>query len=239
MGPNQNQIPKVAKTGPNHTGPSGPRIWPGTAWADCSAGPARPDAVNGPRRARPGPFTNTRGRGSKVNHHRPSPLVVIFIPFFFFLLPSSRPFALANQRTLQAPPSAPSLEPCLPRRSTTRRRWRVESESDLLRPLTQSFFHLLDFPFCVFLGKNLPSENGNLTAPLIVSAKCREEKPEEPELPKYRDRAKERREDQNPDYEPTELGSFHAVAPPGNVDLRLMSSLFRVSKFDGRFVFGC
>ncbi|KAK0571628.1 hypothetical protein LWI29_019089 [Acer saccharum] len=50
---------------------------------------------------------------------------------------------------------------------------------------------------------------------------CREEKAEEPELPKYRDRAKERREDQNPDYEPTELGSFHAVAPPGNIDLRL------------------
>ncbi|KAK9274817.1 hypothetical protein L1049_022069 [Liquidambar formosana] len=48
----------------------------------------------------------------------------------------------------------------------------------------------------------------------------KEEKVEEPELPKYRDRAKERREDQNPDYEPTELGSFHAVAPPGNVDLR-------------------
>ncbi|KAM6583678.1 hypothetical protein CsatB_010680 [Cannabis sativa] len=42
---------------------------------------------------------------------------------------------------------------------------------------------------------------------------------EQPELPKYRDRAKERREDQNPDYEPTELGSFHAVAPPGTVDL--------------------
>ncbi|KAF8032636.1 hypothetical protein BT93_D1532 [Corymbia citriodora subsp. variegata] len=51
-------------------------------------------------------------------------------------------------------------------------------------------------------------------------ARRKEEKPEEPELPKYRDRAKERREDQNPDYEPTELGSFHAVAPPGNVDLR-------------------
>lgn len=47
----------------------------------------------------------------------------------------------------------------------------------------------------------------------------KEEKVEEPELPKYRDRAKERREDQNPDYEPNELGSFHAVAPPGNVDL--------------------
>lgn len=49
----------------------------------------------------------------------------------------------------------------------------------------------------------------------------KEEKKEEVELPKYRDRAKERREDQNPDYEPTELGSFHAVAPPGNVDLML------------------
>jgi len=47
----------------------------------------------------------------------------------------------------------------------------------------------------------------------------REEKKEEPETPRYRDRAKERREDQNPDYEPTELGSFHAVAPPGT-DLR-------------------
>ncbi|KAF7143011.1 hypothetical protein RHSIM_Rhsim05G0001900 [Rhododendron simsii] len=47
----------------------------------------------------------------------------------------------------------------------------------------------------------------------------KEEPPAEPELPKYRDRAKERREDQNPDYEPNELGSFHAVAPPGTVDL--------------------
>ncbi|WCJ42869.1 RED family protein [Euphorbia peplus] len=50
-------------------------------------------------------------------------------------------------------------------------------------------------------------------------ARRKEEKPEEPELPKYRDRAKERREDQNPDYEATELGSFHAVAPPGAVDI--------------------
>ncbi|XP_043704969.1 suppressor of mec-8 and unc-52 protein homolog 2 [Telopea speciosissima] len=48
----------------------------------------------------------------------------------------------------------------------------------------------------------------------------KEEKQEEQELPKYRDRAKERREDQNPDYEPTEFGAFHAVAPPGAVDLR-------------------
>lgn len=48
----------------------------------------------------------------------------------------------------------------------------------------------------------------------------KEEKPEDPEQPKYRDRAKERREDQNPDYEVTELTSFHAVAPPGTVDIR-------------------
>lgn len=59
----------------------------------------------------------------------------------------------------------------------------------------------------------------------LCGAACREEKAEQPELPKYRDRAKERREDQNPDYEQTELGSFHAVAPPGNVDLRLLSKL--------------
>ncbi|CAN1136093.1 Suppressor of mec-8 and unc-52 protein homolog 2 [Linum perenne] len=51
-------------------------------------------------------------------------------------------------------------------------------------------------------------------------ARKKEEKPEEPETPRYRDRAKERREDQNPDYEPAELGSFHAVAPPGAVDIR-------------------
>ncbi|KAJ3681050.1 hypothetical protein LUZ60_015539 [Juncus effusus] len=49
----------------------------------------------------------------------------------------------------------------------------------------------------------------------------KEEKKLDPETPRYRDRAKERREDQNPDYEPSELGSFHAVAPPGTVDLRL------------------
>lgn len=48
---------------------------------------------------------------------------------------------------------------------------------------------------------------------------CRDEKPEQPELPKYRDRAKERRDEKNPDYEANQLGSFHAVAPPGNVDL--------------------
>ncbi|GJY82749.1 suppressor of mec-8 and unc-52 protein homolog 2, partial [Tanacetum coccineum] len=40
-------------------------------------------------------------------------------------------------------------------------------------------------------------------------------------LPKYRDRAKERREDQNPDYEPTanDFGAFHVVAPLRNIDL--------------------
>ncbi|KAM1090546.1 hypothetical protein FF1_018170 [Malus domestica] len=53
-----------------------------------------------------------------------------------------------------------------------------------------------------------------------VARRKEEKAAEQPELPKYRDRAKERREDQNPDYEPTELGSFHAVAPPGNIDLR-------------------
>lgn len=59
-----------------------------------------------------------------------------------------------------------------------------------------------------------------VTAELKIFVLNREEKREEPETPKYRDRAKERREDQNPDYEPTELGAFHAVAPPGTVDLR-------------------
>ena len=60
------------------------------------------------------------------------------------------------------------------------------------------------------------SDSGNLNRSCFS---FREEKKEEPETPRYRDRAKERREDQNPDYEPTELGSFHAVAPPGT-DLR-------------------
>ncbi|KAK9692088.1 hypothetical protein RND81_09G240000 [Saponaria officinalis] len=46
----------------------------------------------------------------------------------------------------------------------------------------------------------------------------KEEKLEDPELPKYRDRAKERRDDQNPDYEPSDLG-LHAVAPPGVTDV--------------------
>lgn len=46
---------------------------------------------------------------------------------------------------------------------------------------------------------------------------CREEKAEEPEQPKYRDRAKERREEQNPDYE--EFGAYHAVGPPGTADI--------------------
>ncbi|KAL6595602.1 hypothetical protein ACP70R_047942 [Stipagrostis hirtigluma subsp. patula] len=59
-----------------------------------------------------------------------------------------------------------------------------------------------------------------MVSPTLLGIVIMKEKKEEPELPKYRDRAKERREDQNPDYEPTELGSFHAVAPPGT-DLRL------------------
>lgn len=78
----------------------------------------------------------------------------------------------------------------------------------------------------VLLSKNRKA-SGFLMSPcgaIFLSYKFplldREEKQEEPDVPKYRDRAKERREDQNPDYEPTELGSFHAVAPPGTVDLR-------------------
>ena len=47
---------------------------------------------------------------------------------------------------------------------------------------------------------------------------------------KYRDRAKERREDQNPDYELVEFGagSFHAVAPPGNIDLLYLTLLLLI-----------
>ncbi|CAH8263708.1 unnamed protein product [Arabidopsis lyrata] len=56
-------------------------------------------------------------------------------------------------------------------------------------------------------------------------ARRREEKLEESDNPKYRDRAKERRENQNPDYDPSELGSFHAVAPPGAVDIRAADAL--------------
>ncbi|KAK9053472.1 hypothetical protein SSX86_030106 [Deinandra increscens subsp. villosa] len=65
----------------------------------------------------------------------------------------------------------------------------------------------------------------------------REEKVEEPDHPKYRDRAKERREDQNPDYEPSELGSFHAVAPPGNVDL-LSAEAQRISIEKSKYLGG-
>lgn len=66
-----------------------------------------------------------------------------------------------------------------------------------------------------------------------------EEKKEEPELPKYRDRAKERREDQNPDYDhtATELGSLHAVAPPGTVDLRTTDA-HRISIENSKFLGG-
>ncbi|KAJ0861143.1 putative protein RED [Helianthus annuus] len=66
----------------------------------------------------------------------------------------------------------------------------------------------------------------------------KEEKVEEAEqAPKYRDRAKERREDQNPDYEPSELGSFHAVAPPGNVDL-LSAEAHRISIEKSKYLGG-
>uniref|UniRef100_A0A1J3F3S5 Suppressor of mec-8 and unc-52 protein-like protein 2 n=1 Tax=Noccaea caerulescens TaxID=107243 RepID=A0A1J3F3S5_NOCCA len=53
-----------------------------------------------------------------------------------------------------------------------------------------------------------------------IAARRKEEKSEESDNPKYRDRAKERRDNQNPDYDPSELGSFHAVAPPEAGDLR-------------------
>lgn len=64
-----------------------------------------------------------------------------------------------------------------------------------------------------------------------------EEKPEDPDLPRYRDRAKERREDQNPDYEPTEMGSLHAVAPPGTVDLRTADA-HRISIENSKYLGG-
>ena len=51
---------------------------------------------------------------------------------------------------------------------------------------------------------------------------------EENNLPRYRDRAKERREDVNPDYDSTsaELGSLHALGPPGTVDLRYVKRFY-------------
>ncbi|KAK7281345.1 hypothetical protein RIF29_09243 [Crotalaria pallida] len=77
-----------------------------------------------------------------------------------------------------------------------------------------------------------PKRNNHKDKPI----RRKEEKPEEPELPKYRDRAKERREDQNPDYEQTELG-FHAVAPPGNVDL-LSSDAHKLSIEKSKYLGG-
>lgn len=66
----------------------------------------------------------------------------------------------------------------------------------------------------------------------------KDEKQEEPEAPKYRDRAKERREDQNPDYEAAELGSFHAVAPPGSVaDLR-NADAYKISIENSKYLGG-
>ncbi|KAH7847638.1 hypothetical protein Vadar_028401 [Vaccinium darrowii] len=64
-------------------------------------------------------------------------------------------------------------------------------------------------------------------------------KEEQPELPKYRDRAKEHREDQNPDYEASELGSFHAVAPPRTVDLLVSIRLNNQSPFTQTLWFCC
>lgn len=72
----------------------------------------------------------------------------------------------------------------------------------------------------------------------LARRKEEKEKAEEPELPKYRDRAKERREDQNPDYEPTELGSFHAVAPPGTVDLQTAADAHKLSIEKSKYLGG-
>ncbi|KAK4774300.1 hypothetical protein SAY86_009235 [Trapa natans] len=71
-----------------------------------------------------------------------------------------------------------------------------------------------------------------------IAARRKEEKPDEPEQPKYRDRAKERREDQNPDYEQTELGAFHAVAPPGTVDLRSAADAHKLSIEKSKYLGG-
>ena len=76
----------------------------------------------------------------------------------------------------------------------------LHNETDLLIKVVENEFGIADL--CIWL--------------MFI---CIEDKAEQPELPKYRDRAKEQRDDQNPDYEANELGSFHAVAPPGNVDL--------------------
>lgn len=61
-------------------------------------------------------------------------------------------------------------------------------------------------------------------------------------LPRYRDRAKERREDINPDYDHTsaELGSLHALGPPGTADMRYLNPtilVLHVCKFPSFFVF--
>lgn len=81
------------------------------------------------------------------------------------------------------------------------------------------------------------NNNNNSNKEKTIRRSNKEEKVEEPELPKYRDRAKERREDQNPDYEPSELGSLHAVAPPGNVDL-LSADAHRISIEKSKYLGG-
>ncbi|KAK1425205.1 hypothetical protein QVD17_20552 [Tagetes erecta] len=97
------------------------------------------------------------------------------------------------------------------------------------------------------LQKRIPMLSSNFLriSPVYHLSKVvrrKEEKLEEAEeqAPKYRDRAKERREDQNPDYEPSsELGggSFHAVAPPGNVDL-LSAEAHRISIEKSKYLGG-
>uniref|UniRef100_A0A7I4BV17 RED-like N-terminal domain-containing protein n=1 Tax=Physcomitrium patens TaxID=3218 RepID=A0A7I4BV17_PHYPA len=62
---------------------------------------------------------------------------------------------------------------------------------------------------------------------------------EDANLPRYRDRAKERREDINPDYDHTsaELGSLHALGPPGTADMRLTDA-HRISIENSKFLGG-
>ncbi|EFJ13428.1 hypothetical protein SELMODRAFT_122486 [Selaginella moellendorffii] len=65
---------------------------------------------------------------------------------------------------------------------------------------------------------------------------------EEDDLPKYRDRAKERREDQNPDYElmaaASGISTLHAVAPPGAVDLQAAEIQKKISIANSKYLGG-
>ncbi|GBG86270.1 hypothetical protein CBR_g41264 [Chara braunii] len=88
-------------------------------------------------------------------------------------------------------------------------------------------------------GEDEPDDSPEKRAQRKVWPKPKEEEKPEEALPAYRDRAKERREDQNPDYEQamSELGSLHAVAPPGTTDLRT-SDAHRISIENSKFLGG-